>query len=262
MRVRKVRLDVMLVLVVIAAVAAVLLFREATAGGTSDPTASSPRAAAERFAAAYAQFLDGRRSEAELPLSTARVQGIARGGGTIPQSGRSGAARVANIALKWVSGAPTAQAVGTVSDGRHRFTFDVGMAYADSSWAVVYLVPPDMPTVLARTPSRPAPGAKLEQAARRFALAYVGYRSGVESSAPGGDAAIRAQIAADKDPLAEIASSSSAPSVSSLSFGPAQGDLVAATARVRAGSEQQRFTFLLARRGAAWQPWSFLESGS
>lgn len=251
-----------LVVAALAVIAGVLVYRQATSGGSSEPTASSPRAAAERFAGTYARFLDGTAPASALSSATARVQRVARGAGVIPADARTGAARVDKLALEWVSGAPTARVAGAVGAGGHRFEFNAGMTYDGSRWAVVNLTPVDVPTVLARAPRRPTPGPALERAARRFALAYAGYRTGADASVPGASGTIRAQIAAGKDPLAKLASTSSRPSVRSLQFGPAQDAVVAVTARLRIGSAGPRFTFLLSRHGSSWRPSSFLEAAA
>jgi hypothetical protein len=257
---RRVRLDLVLAVVVVVALAAVLLFRGATAGSNGVPR-SSPRATASSFGAAYAQYLDARRSPTGLPHATSRVEAIADSSSIIPAAARSGSLRITALALKYVSGASTAQAVLTARDQRHSYGFDLALAYAGTRWSVVYLVPPDIVTVLAGPRHRTPAQSGLQRAAARFALDYVGYRSGVASSAPGGQQTIRAQIAARQDPLAQISSSSARPSVVSLAFGPVQGNVVAATALVHDGGSHPRFTFLLARAGRQWEASSFLESG-
>ncbi len=258
MRRRLLRLDLVLGVTVVVVVAIAIL--SSRTAGSSPSSPPSPRPVADSFGRSYAGYLDGRVPVSALPAASRRVRSIATDGPTIPPASMAGSLRVTGIRLRYVNGAPAAQAVITVRDRRRFYPFDVGLSYAASRWSVVYLVAPDVGSILAAAHHPPPPS--LRRAATTFALAYAGYRAGVKRRSPSAMPLVGAQIAAGQDPLADLGPGGAGPTLKSLAFGPPQGSLVAATAIVRAGAREPSFTFLLRRAGERWEASSFLETSS
>ncbi len=260
MRRRLLRLDLVLGVTVVVAVGIAIL--SSRTAGSSPSSPPSPRSLAASFGTAYAGYLEGRVPVSALPAASARVRSIATDGSTIPPASRAGSLRVTGIRLRYVNGAPAAQAVITARDRRRSYPFDVGLSYAGGRWSIVYLVAPDVGSILATAHHPPPAPASLRRAASTFALAYAGYRAGLKRRIPNAMPLVAAQIAAAQDPLAGLGPGGAGPTLKSLAFGPPQGGNVAATAVVRAGAREPSFTFLLRRAGERWEASSFLETSS
>jgi hypothetical protein len=256
---RGARFDLLLVALVICVVGGAFAIQRGTGGSSAATPPKSPQAAAATFINAYARVLQGDLSPRALPGASARVDSIAAGAGPIPAGSRAGSLTLSALQYRYVRGSTTAQASATARDRRHAYQIDIGLQYAHGQWGVVYLVPPDFSTILARTPRHSSTPPALVHAADQFALAYEAYRSGLARNPPNGLPAIRGQIAAGQDPLASNPPASAPPSIASVAFGPVQGNIVAATAVVQAGAARPSFTFLLARSGSQWKPSSFLQ---
>jgi hypothetical protein len=150
MRARRIRLDLALALLVAMAVAAAALVHEGTAA-SSTVTPGSPAPVADAFSRAYLGYLDGSVALAALPDTTSRVRSL--GNEQIPPAARSGPIRLTRLQLSHVAGSAQAQALVVGRDRRHEYTVEIDIHFIDGRWQVIYIVPPDLDTILA-SPAR------------------------------------------------------------------------------------------------------------
>lgn len=258
---RRVRLDLLLGVVVVLAVATVILVQQAPSS-SGVVVSASPRAGAQTFAQSYLGYLDGTVPPGALVDGTAQVRSIAAGAPPIPAGDRQGSLRLTGVRVSWVRGAASAQAVVLDRDRANSYDFPIDLRYVQNAWQVVYLIPPDVTTIAARRQPTPAVPAAIKLAAERFALAYAGYRDGATHRPPSGLETIARQIAAGQDPLARAAKTGARPQPVSIAFGPVAGNVVAATAVLSEKNKRLRFDFDLERTGGAWHAWGFPEAGS
>jgi hypothetical protein len=257
---RRVRLDLLLGVVVVGAVAAAILVHDGAASPPAIAT-SSPQPVVVAFAQSYLNYLDGLQAASSLPAASASVRSIAAGASPIPPSARSGRLKISALRVTYVRGALSAQAVAVGRDRAHAYGFSLALRYVSGRWSVVYLVPPDVPTIVARRSAPPAPAAGLERAAADFALAYAGYREGVRREPPAGLSTVMQQIAAGRDPLASIAPSHVAPRLVSVQIGPAVDGAASASAVLSDRGRRLQFDFDLGQSGGQWLPAGFPEAG-
>lgn len=257
---RRGRVDLLLGAVVVVAVAAAILVHQ---GSPRSQTVapSSPRPALIAFAQSYLGYLDGQQPASSIPDVTAQVRSVAGGAPPIPPDERSGALKLASIRLSYVRGALSARAVVIGRDRAHAYGVSIVLRYANGQWAVVYMLPPDVPTISAKGPPRPPPPAALERAAKSFALAYGAYREGARPTPPAGSTTITQQIAAGRDPLASITPSHVSPHLVSVQLGPAVKGEASASAVLSDRGRRIRFDFDLAQSGDRWLAMGFPEAG-
>jgi hypothetical protein len=159
-----------------------------------------------------------------------------------------------------VAGAAQAQALVVGRDQRHEYSVEIDIRFLDGRWQVVYMIPPDLTTILAppaRTPSTPA---ALRLAATRFALAYVDYREGATHALPPSLPAMRRQIKTGQDPLVATTPTQSGARLASLAVGPVADGAAAAQAVVVDAGAKLEVEFDLERTAAGWQAWGFPEA--
>lgn len=266
---RRVRLDLLLGVALLAVVAAALLYHQSAATPHAGPPKTSPRQAAAAFGAAYMQLLDGRLADA-LPDASAAVRASAARGAYIPPPARAGALRLVSVQTRWVTGAVVAQARITGRDAKHTYPADLDLAYENGAWRVVYVTPPDVATILA-TPATPAtpeaggahrpgpppPPPAITQAATRFALAYADYRERATATPPPALPTLSHQIQSGSDPLAQLQPSHAPATAESIAVGPPSGGVVAATATLSDRGAPVTFSFNLMHVGSQWRAWSF-----
>lgn len=257
---RRVRLDLLLGVLVVAALAAAILVHQGAA--SSPPIAtSSPRSATVAFAQSYLSYLDGQQPASSLSDATAQVRSIAAGSPPIPAGTRSGPLKLSTVRLTYVRGALTAQAIVVGRDRAHAYPISLVLRYVAGRWAVVYMVPPDVPTITAKRVAPPATPPALERAAMGFALAYAAYREGARSAPPAGSSTMTQQIAAGRDPLVSIAPSHVPPHLVSVQLGPAVGGAASASAVLSDHGRRLRFNFDLEQSGGQWLAMGFPEAG-
>jgi hypothetical protein len=256
---RRGRVDLLLGAGMILAVAAAILIHQGP--GTSKAIAtSSPQPAVLAFAQSYLRYLDGQLPASSIPDATPQVRSIAAGAQPIPPDARRGALKLVSARLTYVRGALSAQAVAVGRDQKHAYGASLVLRYVGGRWAVVYMVPPDVPTITAVGPPRPAPPPALERAATTFALAYGAYREGARRAPPAGSATMTQQIATGRDPLASIAPSHVGPRLVSIQIGPAVQGAASASAVLSDHGHRLRFDFDLEQSGAQWQAMGFPEA--
>ena len=256
MRARRIRLDLALALVVAMAVAAAALVHEGTASSNT-VTPSSPAPVADAFSRAYLGYLDGSVALAAVPDATSRVRSL--GDEQIPPAARSGEVRLTRVQLYRVAGAAEAQALVVGRDQRHQYSFEIDIHFVDGRWQVVYIVPPDLDTILARPAPAPAVPPALRLAATRFAVAYVDYREGATHTLPAALPAMRRQIQTGQDPLVATTPTHAPGRLVSLALGPVAQGAVAARAVVLDAGAQVPVEFDLEQTAAGWQAWGFPE---
>lgn len=256
---RRVRLDWLLILAVVAAVAVALLATDLGTGG-SGSTPPSPRPAATAFAQSYLSYLDGGLPATALPAVSSAVRD--RAGDVIPASARAGRLRLARLVLKAVSGAPAAQTVFVGRDRRHTISVQAALVYTNRRWQVVKLIAPDLATALKPASVSPAAAAlarardlaAARRSASRFAHAYLDYVAGIAHQVPGASPQIKHQIAAGQDPLSSLAPSHRRPSVMTVQLGPLTQRTVDAVVRFAGpGGRPQTFAFQLSATGSGWR---------
>ncbi len=256
MRARRIRLDLALALVVAMAVAAAALVHEGTAA-SSTATPGSPAPVADAFSRAYLGYLDGGVALAALPDATSGVRSL--GNEQIPPAARSGPIRLTRLQLSHVAGAAEAEALVVGRDRHHKYSFEIDLRSVDGRWLVVYIVPPDLDTILARPAHVPAPPSALRLAASRFAVAYVDYREGATHTLPAALPVMRRQIQTGQDPLVATTPTRAAGRLASLVLGPVADGAVAAHAVVLDAGAQVPVEFDLEQTAAGWQAWGFPE---
>jgi hypothetical protein len=256
MRARRIRLDLALALLVAMAVAAAALVHEGTAA-SSTVTPGSPAPVADAFSRAYLGYLDGSVALAALPDTTSRVRSL--GNEQIPPAARSGPIRLTRLQLSHVAGSAQAQALVVGRDRRHEYTVEIDIHFIDGRWQVIYIVPPDLDTILASPARVPAPPSALRLAASRFAVAYVDYREGATHSLPAALPAMRRQIQTGQDPLVAMTPTHAPGRLASLVLGPVADRAVAAHAVVADAGGQVPVEFDLQQTAAGWQAWGFPE---
>jgi hypothetical protein len=257
---RRTALNLGLGLVVLIALAGVLVYHHGSASSSTASPTTSPRAAAASFGAAYLRVLGGSQSGAGLPDTTASVRAHAAQAARIPAAYRSGPVRLSSVQTRWVTGADVAQARIVGRDHRHTYLIDLDLTYSAGGWRVVYVVPPDLATILAPPRHAPTVAQPLRAAAHAFALAYANYREGASIAPPPGLPSIQGQIHAGSDPLAQTPPTHVPANLESLAFGPVQGNVVAASATLSDRGNPLSFSFNLMRTGSQWRAWSFPET--
>lgn len=256
---RRGRLDLLLGALVILAVVVAIVVHQGTAS-SQDVAASSPRLATVAFAQSYLSYLDGVKPASQLPAASAGVRSLAASAPPIPADARRGPLKLLGVRLTYVRGALTARAVAVGRDDAHRYPFSLALSYVNGRWVVVYLLPPDVVTILAHRARPPAPPPALQRAAIDFALAYASYREGVRRAPPAGLSTLAQQIAGGRDPLAHIVPSHTAPRLVSVHVGPAVEGAAAASAVLTDGGRKLRFVFDLQQSAGRWQPLGFPEA--
>lgn len=255
-RAPRIRLELALALIVVIAVAAAALVHEGTAASNT-VTPGSPAPVAYAFSRAYLGYLDGNIARTAVPDATSRVRSLANE--QIQPAARSGPLRLANLRLSHVAGSVEAQALAVGRDRRHEYSFEIDIHFVGGSWQVVYIVPPDLSTILAPPPRAAAAPASLALAASRFVVAYVDYREGTTRGLPASLPAMRRQIETGQDPLAATTPTHSPARIASLAFGPVADGAVAAQAVVTDAGARTPVVFDLERTSAGWQAWGFPE---
>ncbi len=244
-----------LLVAVAGAALAVTIFLDRTPSRSPARVMGSPRAFALTFSRAYVRFLQGRLSVNALPGSSSRVRDIA-----VSAPGRiSGSVVLRSTSLRYVSGSKDAQAVVSARAGGRAMPFDLGLTFVNGHWQVTYLVPPDIGTALAANRHAAQTTPQMRRAATRFALAYTDYRESATHTPPAALPALKAQIAAGDDPLAQITPDRSAAQLRLLSFAPPQGDLVAVSATLSDRGNRRSYTFVMRYAGESWQAWQFAQ---
>jgi hypothetical protein len=256
MRARRIRLDLALALVVAMAVAAAALVHEGTAA-SSTATPGSPAPVADAFSRAYLGYIDGSVALAALPDTTSGVRSL--GNEQIPPVARSGQVRLTRLELAHVGGAAVAQALVVGRDQHHEYSFEIDLHFIDGRWQVIYIVPPDLDTILARPAHVPAPSSALRLAASRFALAYVDYREGATRTLPAALPAMSRQIKTGQDPLVATTPTHAPGRLTSLVLGPVADRAVAAHALIADAGAQIPVEFDLEQTAAGWRAWGFPE---
>lgn len=257
----RVRFDAVLVALLVAVLAAVLLVsRTSNAGSVS--SVPSPLPTASAFGRSYLGYLDGIGAVSALAPATPQVQRIAADLGPIPPPLRSGSVILDTASLRYVKGTTTGSGLLSGHDRRHRYRFGISLAFRDGHWRVVYLVAPDLTMVLTPPAAAPAPSAAARTEASRFALAYTAFREGATHSPPPGLAPIAGQIRTGIDPLARTFPHHAPPTLSSVSFGPAQGGVISATAALHDAGAGVGFTFVLKQSAGRWLAWEFPQGGA
>jgi hypothetical protein len=256
MRARRIRLDLALALVVAMAVAAAALVHGGTAA-SSTVTPGSPAPVADAFSRAYLGYLDGSVGLDALPDTTSRVRLL--GDEQIPPAARSGPIRLTSLQLSHVAGAAEAQALVVGRDRRHEYTVEIDIHFLDGRWQVIYIVPPDLTTILASPAHVPAAPSALRLAASRFAVAYVDYREGATYTLPVALPAMRRQIQTGQDPLVATTPTHTGARLESLELGPVADGAVAARAVLVDAGAQVPLEFDLQQSAGGWQAWGFPE---
>lgn len=237
---------------VLGALAAISLRGGASSASTVAPSA---RPAANAFARAYVEFLNGRLTAQALPDATSQVKGVASSGGRVPKAYR-GKAVLHRVAFNGVLGARRASALVLAGAGSRRVEAQFTLGYARGRWQITSLVPPDFSTLFAPgAPPVRVPAAE-RQAAAEFALAYANYRTGAGKGPPAGLSTIRSQIATHHDPLAGIRPTRTAARLVQLQMLP-QGELTVVDAVLAAGGRRLAFGFTMEQAGGHWQAWQF-----
>ncbi len=256
MRRRRRSLDLLLALVLVAVLGAAVFVRQGTASSNlrSPP---SPRPVAVAFGSAYLRVLGGGLSAGALPDATARVRDIAAHAGAGAPWRFTGALALDAVRIRYVAHSRAAQVLLTGQDRVRSYPFDLGLNYGHGGWRVVYLVPPDVGTILAPGRQAPSTPAAVRRAAARFALAYADYRESATRLEPPGLPSIRGQIATGQDPLAGTQPTRIRASLRSLAFGPQEGDIVAVSAVLADSGTRPSFSFVLQRATGDWQAWDF-----
>ena len=259
MRARRIRLDLALALIVAMAVAAAALVHEGTAA-SSTVTPGSPAPVADAFSRAYLGYLDGSVALDALPDATSQVRSL--GDEQIPPAARSGPIRLTSLKLSHVAGAAEAQALVVGRDQHHEYSFEIDIRFVEGRWQVVYVVPPDLDTILAPPAHVPAPTSALRLAASRFATQYVDYREGATRTLPAALPAMRRQIQTGQDPLVATTPTHAPARLESLVVGPVADGAVAARAMLVDAGAQVPVEFDLEQAAGGWQAWGFPEGSS
>ena len=256
MRARRIRLDLALALVVAMAVAAAALVHEGTAA-SSTVTPGSPAPVADAFSRAYLGYLDG--ASRSMPCRTPRA-GCARSADEqIPPAAPLGPDPAHAPQLSHVAGAAEAQALVVGRDQHHEYSFEIDIRFVEGRWQVVYIVPPDLDTILAPPAHVPAPPSALRLAASRFATQYVDYREGATHTLPAALPAMRRQIQTGQDPLVATTPTHAPARLASLVVGPVADGAVAARAMLVDAGAQLPVEFDLEQTAGGWQAWGFPE---
>ena len=256
---RRVRLDLLLGVLVVLAVAAVILVQGTASSQSLAPV--SPQSAAVAFSQGYLEYLDGRLPARSLPDATDRVRTISGGSPPIPVGARRGTLKLIQMRVTYVRGALTGQAAVLGRDEAHAYGFTIEFRYLSGRWQAVYLIPPDVYTISATQHGQPAAPEALWRTAAAFALAYAAYREGTRPYPPGGSLTIEQQITASRDPLATVTPSHVAPRLVSVHLGPAVEGAASASAVLSDRGRRVKFAFDLRQSAGGWQAWGFPEAG-
>lgn len=258
---RRVRVDVLLGVVVVILVLGAVLLEQGTAGSETGAPSTAARPAAVSFAQGYLSYLDGRLPARALPDASSKVKLVAAGAPPIPAGDQQGPLRLTGVRMTYVKGATSAEAVVMDRDRTHFYGFEIDLGFVGGRWQVVYLIPPDLSTILAAPYHPPPAPPAVRLAAERFALAYADYREGATRTPPGGLPTITQQLAAGQDPLAGAAPTHARAVLESITLGPVDGDAASAAIVLKDASRHLRFDFDLERSSGRWQAWGFPEAG-
>ncbi len=236
-----------------------------TAGTSSVPAAAGSarqrtmlQTVIDRFARAYATYLDGGPARGLAKYGTTRVTREATLEGHIPVDLRDGQLRIAStngFARTCCSGQETI----VLADRSERYPLTEELLYEQNRWQVTNLTPVDLgidrhlpkPAAVHTAPVAAA-------AARAFALDYVRYHAR-EAAVPAAlTAAARAAITHGTDSLAGIRLRSGAVRLVAIAYGPLSGSEFAATATVKDATTRQTFSFLMTHRKDVWVCGAFL----
>lgn len=210
------------------------------------------RAAARRFAAAYAQVLLGRRAVPSLPLSSSGVLSEAAQVSRPPAGLHTRAITVGAVTGAGNSWATQLQLV--TDRGHQTVSADVTVAATTRGWEVVSLLPPDFDQVLApNPPSLPpsGPGA-VRAAATAFLRGYLAFTYGQAKASAIRDvsADLRRTLAASP-PQVPASVRSLHPRIAALGLS-RQGREWVASANTTDGQNTYQVIAVLAEHGGRW----------
>ena len=236
--------------------------RTSARGPSSSQTRQVPPSGlmrAERaFLASYAAYLDG-RPDAKLRSTSITARSQARAEGPIPQAFRDGSLRLDRLSAHW--SLYSAQVSVVLANREERYPFAVQLLDEPRGWQVSQLQAPDLSMDRAATPFvAPKLPAAAARAARRFALGYARYRTGLSGPPTGLAPQARAALASESDSLAGIRLGHLAPRIESLTYGPLSDGEFSATATVTFASGHQSFSLLMEdqKQTGAWLCAAFL----
>ena len=231
----------------------------ATAGSsrsTSTSSSAAPhpqgtaRAAARRFAAAYAQVLLGRRAVSSLPLSTSDVLSEAAQVSRPPAGLHTRAITAGAVTGAGNSWATQLQMV--TDRGHQTVSADVTVRATPQGWEVVSLVPPDQ--VLAPNPPSPPPSGPgaVRAAATAFLRGYLAFTYGQAKASAIRDvsADLRRSLAASP-PQVPASVRSLHPRIAALGLS-RQGREWVASANTTDGQNTYQVIAVLAEHGGRW----------
>ena len=210
------------------------------------------RAAARRFAAAYAQVLLGRRAVASLPLSSSGVLSEAAQVSRPPAGLHTRAITVGAVTGAGNSWATQLQLV--TDRGHQTVSADVTVAATTRGWEVVSLLPPDFDQVLAPNPPSPPPSGPgaVRAAATAFLRGYLAFTYGQAKASAIRDvsADLRRTLAASP-PQVPASVRSLHPRIAALGLS-RQGREWVASANTTDGQNTYQVIAVLAEHGGRW----------
>jgi len=210
------------------------------------------RAAARRFAAAYAQVLLGRRAVPSLPLSSSGVLSEAARVSRPPAGLHTRAITVGAVTGAGNSWATQLQLV--TDRGHQTVSADVTVAATTRGWEVVSLLPPDFDQVLAPNPPSPPPSGPgaVRAAATAFLRGYLAFTYGQAKASAIRDvsADLRRTLAASP-PQVPASVRSLHPRIAALGLS-RQGREWVASANTTDGQNTYQVIAVLAEHGGRW----------
>lgn len=211
------------------------------------------------FAGAYAAYLNGGPA---TPLADASItaNGEAHQDGRIPAQFRDGILHVSSES-PLISTCCSAQQTVVLANRQESYPFTVTVLDdGPHGWQVASVVPVDLAMDRHTQPVRgfSLPGAA-KRAAKRFAVAYAGYKAGAGSGPVKlMTSAVATAITNGQDSLAGQELPHQAAALTGISFGPPTGNKFAATATVTVGSSRQQFSYLMTLSAGRWLAAAFL----
>ena len=263
-----------LAIAVVCAIAALLVLAHAHTGqpqraaSSLTPTGATPAAptqqpstnndeqllaAVRKFATAYGVYLDGGPAAALTGNGSVTAVSQATQGPQIPAAFRDGRVRIAQLDSLQTT-CCSASVTVVLANREERYPFAEQLLLEQHGWLVDQITQPDlsMDQNLRPTPHVAIPASGIA-AAKRFAVAYVNYRSGRSHKRPSMTTPAAHQIPAGTDSLAGQELPKAAAQLNSIQFGPPSGNEFATTATVRAGSARLTFSFLMVKTHAGWE---------
>ena len=210
------------------------------------------RAAARRFAAAYAQVLLGRRAVPSLPLSSSGVLSEAAQVSRPPAGLHTRAITVGAVTGAGNSWATQLQLV--TDRGHQTVSADVTVRATPQGWEVVSLLPPDFDQVLAPNPPSPPPSGPgaVRAAATAFLRGYLAFTYGQAKASAIRDvsADLRRTLAASP-PQVPASVRSLHPRIAALGLS-RQGREWVASANTTDGQNTYQVIAVLSEHGGRW----------